>query len=322
MNKKLILAFLPMVLLCSCNSSSSSAKPTVPTITWTDTGTSSGGTDTSSSNTDVITGSVSVPTPDKSGAHEITLDEAKELARAMSEYQDSDAFELPNELVNTIKTSGSTDVAIEGATSLSANEKCVFSASNYYYRTEASSADQTMKNWKYIGASPNKSETGEYYLEANSNNDENTYTKEEVTSSTRKAEILDDLKTSYKEEQLDILTGKTVLGQLDVDESDESTRVDCKYYTKGAGSLIVYGEIVVNNYEFTFGDTTINGSMKSAISYTWENYIITSGTTDSLFKTKILFNDISGSIKMTQTVTTPKSTDFNKPNYSNFVENK
>ena len=318
MNKKLILTLLPMMLLCACKSSSSSRVPTVPTITWTDTGTSSD-TDTNT-NSDVITGSVSVEEPSYEGAREITLEEAREIGRAMSEYQDSDEFSLPNELVSVVKTTGKTDVAIEGYSSLSMNEKCVFSASNYYYRTELSSSDTSTKNWRYIGSSPITTETGDYYLDATSTLEESTYTKEKINSQTEKDAKLEELKASYKEEQLDILTGKSFLGQLDVDDSDESTRIDCKYYTKGAGSLIVYGEIVVNNYEFSFGEASVNGSMKTAVSYVWDNYLIVSGSTDALFKTKVLFSEVSGSMKTTQTIATPKSSDFNKPNYSNFTE--
>lgn len=315
MNKKLIITIIPLMILCSCKSNSSSRTPSVPTVTWTDTGTSD---DTSSSNTDVITGSVSVTEPDKTGAHEITFNEARELAKTMSEYQDSEEFSLPSELTMSVSTTGSTDIAISGIESLNSYKQCVYSESNAYYRVDTSGNNSLKKTWKYIGESPVEGETGNYYLEAEAAGDSGTYTKEKIETEEDRLSKTSTIKETYAKDQTELLTGKTVLGQLDIGESDGTAKFECKFYSKGAGSLIVYGTITVNNYELTIGETTYSASVKSAVAYTWDNYIITSGSTNSKFKTKVLI-DINGELTTTQ-ITTLKANDLTKPNYSNFVE--
>ena len=316
MKKNLILLLTSMFILCSCDDSSSTSVPKVPTVPSSSSTTSSS--DSSSEITDINEVEVNVPSIDVDGANEMSFEQVKIFSSAMSAYQKSALFKMPTEIDNKVKTTGGLNSAIEGITSLNSTDRLIYSKNNSYYRTEISSNDNRNKTWKYVGSDPKGVNDNPYYVNASLTNDEGKYSCESLDSTTEET-YKTQIENAYYDDCFEIVTGNSTLSQFD--SSDPSVTLDCKYYSRGAGSLIVTGTVVVNNYEMTFEDTTIKASIKMGISYEWKDYVVIRGETDSIFTTTVLFKQITGHVTSSQTVTFDVTkSEISYPNFDNFTE--
>ena len=297
MKKRFILSVIPMLVLCACSKDNSTSKPKVPTVTWSDTGS----TDTNSG-TDSNTSPIDAP--DVTGATELSYEDAILLANKISEYQNSDSFSLPNDVVNIMNVEGTmTGAGIATIGNISSVTKGVYSASNHIFKNETSTGTEVYKMWDYIGNNPTDSaDAGSYRIQAVVQGQEKgKYTQKAVENDALEDEF-ELIEKEYEETYFDVLTGNSVLSQLKGDDSGE-IEVNCKYYSKGDGSLIVYGTIAINDYSTEIEGETYTGTMVSTVAYTWDNYLIKSGQTNVVFTVNMSIFEVEGDITTTQTVT-------------------